>query len=423
MKNKNRIIFAIIIVLVLVASYLSAFGLNLGKYIVSPYKDEMKLGLDLSGGVYVVLEAVTDSTGTDLDTKMSQAKAIIEKRVNGLGVAEPNITIENNNRIRIELAGLTNPQEAIDIIGKTALLQFREYSNGNVILTGENVIDSKVTYGKDNEVVVSLEFDKTGTDAFAEATSRLMNEPVSTDRIIEIILDGDIISSPVVSAVISDGKGVISGNFTIETASYLANLIRAGALPVAMNEIEVSVVGPTLGLQSLEKSITAAIIGILLIFTFMLLIYRLPGIAADIALTIYILIVLGVMIALNAKLTLPGIAGLILSIGMAVDSNVVIFERIKEEIKVGKSIRTAVDAGFKRAMSTIIDANVTTLIAALVLFYFGTGTIKGFAVTLLIGLITSLFTAVFVTKYLLRILVKMDITKNPKMFGVMEVKK
>ncbi|SHI67870.1 preprotein translocase subunit SecD [Dethiosulfatibacter aminovorans DSM 17477] len=421
MKNRNRIIFAVIVLIVAVGVYLSSFGMNLGRYIISPVKDEMDLGLDLSGGVYVVLEAVTDATGTELDEKISQAKSIIEQRVNGLGVSEPNITVENNNRIRIELAGLTNPQEAIDLIGKTAQLQFREL-DGTVVLTGENVKESKVTYGENNDIVVALEFDKAGAEAFAEATGRLVSEPNREDRIIEIVLDGEIISAPYVNDEITDGKGVISGGFTIEGATNLANLIRAGALPVEMEEIEVSVVGPTLGLESLDKSIDAAIIGLILIFLFMIFFYRLPGIAADVALVIYIMVVLGVLIGIDAKLTLPGIAGLILSVGMAVDANVVIFERIKEEIIVGKSVRTAVDSGFKRAMRTIIDANVTTLIAGLVLFYFGTGTIKGFAVTLLVGLGVSLLTAVFVTRFLLKTIVKMELSKDKRMYGVREAK-
>lgn len=422
MKNKSRILFAFILILVVSAVYVSSFGLTIGRYIVSPFKDEISLGLDLSGGVYVVLEAVTDSTGEELDMKVSQAKAIIEQRVNGLGVSEPNITIEDRDRIRIELAGLTNPQEAIDLIGKTAVLQFMEM-DGTVILTGENVIDSKAVYNENNQIVVSLEFDQEGTQAFAEATKRLYQETNEVNKVIMIVLDGDVISSPVVAAEITNGKSVIEGGFDIDSASNLANLIRAGALPVEMKEIEVSVVGPTLGLESLEKSISAAALGLLLIFIFMLAFYRIPGLAADVALTIYVMIVLGIMVAINANLTLPGIAGLILSIGMAVDSNILIFERIKDEINMGKSIRTSVDSGFKRAMTTIIDANVTTLIAGLVLFYFGTGTIKGFAVTLIIGLISSLFTSVFITQYILKILVKMDLSKNLKMYGAVGVTK
>ncbi len=421
MKNKSRIVFALILVFVVAAAYLAMFGLDLERYEISPLRNEVRLGLDLSGGVYVVLEAVTDETGPALDEKMAQARTIIEQRVDGLGVSEPNITIENRNRIRIELAGLNNPQEAIDLIGKTALLQFIE-PDGTVVLTGQNVRDAKVTYDERNRVGVSLEFDREGADAFAEVTGRLLQEPLEANRVIRIVLDNTVISDPVVSAEIRDGRSFISGGFTIESASQLANLIRAGALPVEMREAEVSAIGPTLGLESLERSIFAAGIGLLLIFLFMVIFYRLPGFIANIALTVYILIVLGVMVQLNANLTLPGIAGLILSIGMAVDANVVIFERIKEEIRLGKTTRTAVDSGFKRAMTTIIDANFTTLIAGGVLFYFGTGPIRGFAVTLLIGLFTSLFTALVVTRLLLKIAVKMELSKSPKLYGVGEVK-
>jgi preprotein translocase subunit SecD len=420
MKNKNRLVFALILILVLGAVYLSIYGLEMDQYKISPYRDEIKLGLDLSGGVYVVLEAVTDATGQELDEKMAQTRAIIAQRVDGLGVSEPNITIENRDRIRVELAGLSNPQEAIDLIGKTAMLQFIE-PDGTVILTGQNVRDSVVTYNERNEIGVSLEFDNIGATAFSEATGRLLNEPMEQDRIIRIVLDDEVISSPFVSAHIRDGRSFISGGFTIDSASNLANLIKAGALPVEMREVEISAIGPSLGLESLDRSIFAAMIGLILIFAFMLIFYRLPGLVANVALTLYILIVLGIVIGLNANLTLPGIAGLILSVGMAVDANVVIFERIKEEMQVGKTIRTSVDSGFKRAMSTIVDANVTTLIAGVVLFYFGTGPIRGFAVTLLIGLLTSLFTALVITRLLLKLVVKMDLTRSKKMYGVKEV--
>src|SRR6056297_1577658 len=418
--NKSRILFAIIILAIVLTSYSAIFGFTIGDYIVSPFGEEIDLGLDLSGGVYVVLEANTDDTGDELAKKMQQTKAIIEQRVDGLGVAEPNITIENNDRIRVELAGLSNPQEAIELIGKTAQLQFRDLQ-GNVIVTGENVEVSEVTYNRNNKPAVALEFDSVGTEQFAEATGRLMEmypgDSNRNNRLIEIVLDDEVISAPSVSETILNGKSIIDGSYTIESAANLANLIRAGALPLEMKELEVNVVGPSLGLESLDKSITAATIGLILIFLLMIIIYRIPGLVADIALSIYILLALGVFIYINAKLTLPGIAGFILSIGMAVDANVIIFERIKEELKVGKTIRTSVDSGFKRAMRTIVDANVTTLIAGLVLYNFGTGTIRGFAVTLLIGLVVSMFSAVFITRFLLKLVIKMDLTKSKKLFG------
>lgn len=416
MQKRNTITFIILIFLVILISYSAIFGLDFGRYEILPLGNEIDLGLDLAGGVYVVLEAKTDATGEELDKKMQETKAIIEQRVDGLGVAEPNITIENKNRIRIELAGLEDPQAAIDMIGKTAQLEFID-PDENVILTGENVKKAEVVY-YEGEYKVSLEFDKTGTESFAETTKKIYQKSNREDRIIYIVLDGEVISDPAVNDQILDGKSVIEGRFTVEEATNLANLIRAGALPMDLEELEVSVIGPTLGIESLNKSVKAALIGLVLIFLFMLAFYKIPGIAADLALTIYILIVLGVMVYLGAKLTLPGIAGLILSIGMAVDANVVIFERIKEEMKLGKSIRSSIDSGFKRALTTIIDANVTTLIAGVVLFYFGTGPIKGFAVTLLIGLITSLITAVFITRFILKTISGMKLTKNTKYYGL-----
>ncbi|QSX06328.1 protein translocase subunit SecD [Sedimentibacter sp. zth1] len=423
MKTRNTIIFAIVIVLVAFFAYTSICGLSIGNFTIDPISEDLELGLDLKGGVYVVLEAQTDITGTELDRKMKEAKLIIEERVNGLGVSEPNITIESGNRIRVELAGLKDPQEAIDLIGKTALLQFVD-AEGKVLLTGQNVKEAEaILY--ENKPAVSLKFDSEGAKIFKEETKRLseaLAKDPKYDTSISIVLDGKTQSMPYVSETISSGESVISGNFTTEKAANLATVIRAGALPVELKEMEVSAIGPTLGLESFDKSVKAALIGIILIFIFMIAVYRLPGIIASIALSIYILIVLSFMIAIHAKLTLPGIAGLILSIGMAVDANVVIFERIKEEIKMGKTTRVAVKSGFKRALTSIIDANVTTMISGLVLFYFGTGMIKGFAVTLIIGLVVSVLTAVVITRALLNLVISMGIGKSHKLFGVKEVK-
>lgn len=421
MNLKNTLIFILIIALIGVLSYSAIYGLDLGKYKMSTAKEEIDLGLDLAGGVYVLLEAQTDATGAELDKKMEQTKAIIRQRVDGLGVAEPNIVIEGNKRIRVELAGVKDAQQAIDMIGKTAQLQFID-PEGNIVVTGKNVKNSEVGFQRSNsgaeEPVVSLEFDKEGSKSFAEATKKLVGKTSTNEKIIYIVLDDQVISSPVVNAAISDGKAIIEGGFDVEGASELATLIRAGALPVELEEVQTSVIGPTLGLESLDKSIYAAAIGLMLIFLFMLIFYRIPGLIADISLTVYVLIVLGIMINLGVKLTLPGIAGLILSIGMAVDANVVIFERIKEEIRTGKSLRASVDSGFKRALSTVLDANVTTFIAGIVLYYFGSGPIKGFGVTLIIGLIASMITAVFITKFLLKLVIGMNITKNTKLYGV-----
>lgn len=414
MNMKKTMLFILIIAIVGLAAFTAINGIEAGKVKIAKVKDSIDLGLDLKGGVYVVLEAQTDLQGAELQKVMEQSKMIISERVDGLGVSEPNIAIEGNNRIRIELAGIDNPQEAIDMIGKTAQLQFID-PEGNEVLTGKNVKSSEVAFYKSEvggeKPVVSLELDKEGAEKFAEATTRL----VGKQQPIYIILDEQVISAPIVDDAIKNGKAQIQGNFDVESANRLATLIRAGALPVDMTEHQTSIIGPTLGLEALEKSIKAGAIAILIIFLFMLIVYRLPGLVADIGLTIYILIVVYSMKALGVKLTLPGIAGLILSIGMAVDANVLIFERIKEELKNGKSIRASIDHGFKRALTSVLDSNITTLIAGIVLYYFGIGPIKGFGVTLILGIVASMITSVFVTKHLLKLTVDMTNTKNTKL--------
>lgn len=428
MRNKSIVILLIVLLLIGSASYIAINGLEIGDYKIVRAKDAIDLGLDLAGGVYVVLEANTDATGVELQRLMEQSKAIINTRVNSLGVADPNIFIEGGDRIRVELAGIENPQEAIDLIGKTAQLQFID-PDQNVVVTGKNVVGSEVQARENQlgqqEIMVSLEFDKEGSERFAEATGRLSENEEDLERIIYILLDGQIISSPMVSlgeGPISDGKAVITGGFDWDSASQLATLIRAGALPVEMEELQTSVIGPTLGLKAYDKSIYAGAIVLLMIFAFVILFYKIPGIVASIGLIIYTLIILFFMSTLGVKLTLPGIAGLILSIGMAVDANVIIFERIKEEIRIGKTVRTSVETGYKRALTSVIDANVTTLIAGGVLYYFGVGPIKGFGVTLILGIVASMITAVFVSKYLLRLMVAITGGKNTKLYGIKEVK-
>lgn len=424
MKRKSVLILIIILAIVGSASYVALNGLTIGDYRIVKAKDSIDLGLDLAGGVYVVLEAKTDATGQELQRLMEQTKAIINTRVNGLGISEPNIFIEDGNRIRIELAGIENPQEAIDLIGKTAQLQFIDPEE-NVVVTGKNVVGSEVQATEDalgqQEIVVSLEFDKEGAKNFADTTGRLSEKEEDLERIIYIVLDDQIISSPMVGkgeGPITDGKAVISGGFDWESASRLATLIRGGALPVEMEELQTSVIGPTLGLKAYDKSIKAGGIALLLIFAFIIIFYRIPGVVASIGLVIYTLIVISSMSMLGVKLTLPGIAGLILSIGMAVDANVIIFERIKEEIRVGKTVRTSVETGYKRALTSVLDANITTLIAGVVLYYFGIGPIKGFGVTLILGIVASMITAVFISKYLLRLMVTITGGKNTKLYGI-----
>ena len=398
--NLKRFLAVFFVIIIAAGWYLTIFGAGP----VDPLKDRIKLGLDIKGGVYVVMEAKTDLTGDELKKAMEQTQTVIEERVNQLGLAEPVVTIEGDKRIRVELPGAEDAQEAIEQIGKTAQLQFA-LADGTIVLDGGNVKDASVTTDSQKAgYAVALEFDSEGSDLFYQATSTAYSGSVtsSIDGVpndsIMIILDGQIISYPQVNEPISGGKCTITGNFTQDEASNLAALIRGGALPLELNEVNSSVQSAKIGYNALEMSVYAGLIGLAIILILMLVAYKGMGIAADLALLFYVIIVLNIIAAMGSVLTLPGIAGIILSVGMAVDANVVIFSRIREEIEGGKTVRSAVQSGFKRAMSTVIDSQVTTLIAAVILYEIGTSSVKGFAWTFMIGIIVSIFTAVVVTQ-------------------------
>lgn len=403
-----------IVAVVIVAAFLAyslLVGFQVAGYKVVPIKKAIKLGLDLQGGVSVLLEAKPKPGETVTAEKMNGAKEVISGRVDQLGVAEPLVARQGDTRIRVELPGVKDSQKALDIIGKTASLEFVG-PDGKVILTGDDVKDAKAVYGSQNEPMVSLKLNSNGAKKFADATSKFLHQQIA------IKLDNQVISAPTVQDVITGGDAVITNLESIDKAAELATLIRAGALPVDLEQRQVMAVGPTLGADSLSKSIRAGEIGVILVLLFMLFYYRIPGLVADFALIIYVMLVLIIFTAIGATLTLPGIAGFILSIGMAVDANVLIFERLKEELRNGKTLRAAIDAGFHRALTTIIDSNVTTIIAAVVLIYFGSGPIKGFAVTLIIGILTSMFTAITVTRVILVNLINAKLFTNKKLYGV-----
>ena len=423
MKSRSLTIFICIVVVVAIISSIAIFGIQIGDKTIKKAKDQISLGMDLQGGVYVLLEAETDATGEELHKLMEQSKAIIQQRVDGLGLSEPNISIEGDKRIRVELAGLADTEEAMNLIGKTAQLKFVD-PDGNVVITGKNVVESVVSYHNDsikgNEPVVSLEFDEEGAKLFEEATTRLSKETDPNKKILAIMLDDEVISSPMVMQAISGGKAIINGGSSamkIEEATRVATLIRAGALPVPMKELTSSVIGPTLGLDAFEKSILAIGIAILIIMIILLVFYRVTAIPACIGLVVYTIIFVGFYILLKVKLTLPGIAGLILSIGMAVDANVVIFERIREELRTGKTFKASIRSGYSRALASVIDSNVTTLIAGIVLYVYGIGPIKGFGITLILGIVASMFTAVLLTRWLLNLMSDFITSNNKKIFG------
>ncbi|OPJ56769.1 protein translocase subunit SecD [Alkalithermobacter paradoxus] len=413
MKTKKLITLIIVIALIGFSSLVALNGLKLGNFNIPPVKDSIRQGLDLKGGVFVVYEANTDAKGSELEKIIDQTIEVFRRRIDSMGLTEPVIVKEGEKRIRIELPGVKNAREAIEMVGKTAQLKFME-QDGTVVLTGGQVRKSEVVFDRStNKPVISLEFDSEGAKKFREATKELSK----TNAPILIVLDDEIISSPRVTSEIPDGQAQITGDFTVESAAQLANLIRAGALPVDFDEVQTSTVTATLGENALKRSIDGAKIGITLVLIFMMIYYKIPGLVAGIGLVAYMLIILFSFVAMNATLTLPGIAALILSVGMAVDANVIIFERIKEEIRNGKSIRASIESGFSKALSTIVDSNITTFIAGIVLYYFGTGPIKGFAVTLMIGIIASMFTAIVITKMLLKTIADANITRNKKLFG------
>ena len=378
---------------------------------IRPLASSVKQGLDLQGGTHVVLQAVDTPQLKVNDDALDRATHIIERRVNALGLTEPVVQRQGRDRIIVELPGVKDPEKAINMLGKTAMLEFKD-PNNKTVLTGTDLKDAKAVVGNGNQPLVSMEFSDEGGQKFADVTARNVGKRIA------ITLDGEVLTAPVVQEAITGGRAQITGNRSMEEAQHLAILLRSGSLPVKLEIIENRTVGPTLGQDSKEASQKAFLIGVAGVFVFMILFYRLSGVVADIALLLYTMLLLLVMRYLNATLTLPGMAGIILSIGMAVDANVLIFERFKEEIRTGKTLRKAMDNGFGRALVTILDSNITTLMACAVLFYLGTGPIKGFAVTLSIGVILSMFSAVTVTKFLLKFLSDANFTKSPTAFGI-----
>ena len=452
-----------------------------------PFEKQFKvnLGLDLQGGSHLVyLADFKDIPSQDRAESLNGIRDVIERRVNSFGVSEPLVAISGSEKIIVELPGIKDINEAIKQIGETPQLEFKIQNDealqnaktdeqGNIVLEAGDQWKSTGLSGKQlkratvdfqqggsisNQVVVRLEFNDEGKDLFAQITSENLSMPVA------IFLDGQVISAPVVQSAITDGIAVISGNFSSEEAKILVRRLNSGALPVPISLVSQETVGATLGKTSVQKSLIAGMIGLILIIVFMIVFYRFPGILASLALLIYALVALAVFkigisftavilvgfffflgLTWNAKfgilallsylglmflsglspvtLTLAGIAGFILSIGMAVDANILIFERLKEEIRAGKDMEKAVEDGFSRAWLSIRDSNVSSLITCTILYLYGTPSIKGFAVTLAIGILISMFTAITVTRTFLKAFVGNNILSHPWLFGVSRLKK
>ena len=380
------------------------------------------LGLDLAGGVSITYQAADGVIPSEEEMKGSLS--VIQRRLDTKGYTEASAYIDGSNRIRVEIPGVEDASKAVEEIGRTAMLSFVGLSSYDASMTGEDILNAiangqaevvvtgqyvksasfqkgKLTAAGNVVPYVKLEFDETGTRLFAEATEKYLGMSIA------IMLDDTICSIPIVNSVITDGTAVISGMSSDEEAQELASDIIGGALPVQLQDIEHQSVGATLGQNALNTSILAGVLGFAVIVLFMLIAYRVPGLAASLSLFLYVSLELLIFNLLGWTLTLPGIAGFILSIGMAVDANVIIFARIREEIMQGHTIRLSIRNGFSKALSAILDGNITTLIAAVVLYLFGSGTIRGFAQTLGLGILLSMVSALFVTRFILVNLMEM----------------
>ena len=413
-----------VIIVIAALLYVGLYGIDFTDSVRFPGvmdEDGITQGLDLKGGTVIVYRAQTDNPSDD---EMDTVVSTIRRRLDLQNLTEATITRQGVDKIRVELPGVQDAQSAVETLGSTAQLVFAEKVSPDPsdsskvvvdtpVLDGAEVKNATVEYGSNDSTsmnskssyYIQLEFTDAGREKFSEATGRLVGQPIY------IVMDNTVLSYPNVQQKIDSNTCVITGDFSADEAKSLAANIKSGALPFSLEQVETRPVRATLGDEALKNALMAGIIGFILVLLFMLIFYRLMGFMADIALAAYISIVLIILANFHVNLTLPGIAGIILSVGMAVDANVVIFERIKEELKLGKTVRSAVDAGFNRALSAVIDSNITTIISAVILWVLGTGTIKGFGITLFIGIVVSMLSAIFVTKFLLKQMIGMNVKK------------
>jgi preprotein translocase subunit SecD len=375
---------------------------------------DIKLGLDLKGGFEILYQAVPIEKGGEVTPALLKQTAFnLEKRINKYGVAEPGVSIEGKDRIRVTVAGVADQSELREVLKTPATLTIRDES-GKILLNGTDFKENaaSISYDENNRPIVVIKMKD--ADKFAEITEKYLGQPLA------IFLDEEFITAPTVQVVITTGEATITGQESVEEAKNLADTINLGALPLKLIEKSSNSVGASLGLLSLEQSLKAGLIGSILVLIFMILFYRIPGLVANVTLLVYLYVVIVVFTWMNVTLTLPGIAAIVLGIGMAVDANIITYERIKEEIRTGKTLLSSLKAGSRRSLSTILDANITTIIAAGVLFYFGTGAIKGFAITLIMSIIVSILTNVFLSRFILNLVVRSNIVKKPWYFGVKE---
>lgn len=455
MRNKHVRLLVLILVLVAIAIWIDLPN-NPGIHFAGIERDiKTKLGLDLVGGVQALLEAdLPPETPIDADA-MNTAVRIVENRVNGLGVAEAVVQKAGERRIVVELPGETDPEQALAALKQTGLLEFVDMSSltpqqalalegttirtdfgientdsltqtqtvtdtlpiFHTVMTGAALKEVGVTQTQTGQYQVAFELKGDDIKTFADFTTQ------NVGKVLAIVLDKQVISAPTINDPIKDGRGVITGNFDLNSANALAVQLRYGSLPIPLKVVESRTVGPTLGQDSLQKSLLAGVIGFTIVVLFMLLYYRLPGALADVAIIIYAIFALALFRIIPVTLTLPGIAGFLLSTGSALDANILIFERMKEELRAGKPLRNAIDLGWQRAWPSIRDSNIATLITCAILFWFGSAfgatIVKGFSLTLALGVVVSLFVAIFVTRTFLTLVMQyFKPTNLPKWFGI-----
>lgn len=409
-KKSSAVIFIFIIILTVFFSVWGFLGFEIAGYRFMNLNESIKKGLDLQGGVSVLQEIVDKEITQDT---LKRTRELLYLRVNKFGLSEPVVIIEDKNRIRVDLAGVFDSDEIVKTLTSTGELTFKD-SNDKVLLTGSDVKTATAVLTNEGKAIIRLKFTPEGTKKFAEATKENLN------KIIKISLDDKILTSPIVNSVITEGEAVIEGSKSFEEANKVAGLIQSGALPVTLKTISVNTVGPTLGIDAIPKTFQAGIVGFIFIFIIMFVRYKIPGVIASISLYMYMICFLFVFALMQAVLTLPGIAGILLTLGMAIDANILIFERVKEELSHGKSVKLSIKIGFDRAMNSIFDSNITTIIAGLVLYFIGTGVVKGFATTLLIGTVLSMFSSIIITKFMIKLIYDMGL-RSKSSYGMKKI--
>ncbi len=431
--SKSRGVLVAVILAIFLLSWLAIYGLELGDFTIYGAADRngIRQGLDLVGGSAITFEAEIPSgtSGEDQTAGMDAAVEMLRKRLDAAGYQNATISRTGEVRIHVEIPNETDPERAIQLLGSTAELTFRD-SDGNILLHGSDVQSAVVKTGKldqnsATQTYVELTFKPEAREAFKNATREAAGKP-DGNNFIALYLDENMVQAPEVGSeyastgIDSDSCVVTFGRTENNLAAKeFADLVNIGKLPFKLNQVELDQIGPSLGAQALDTSLLAALIGFILVALFMIVFYRLPGLLSVLALCGYASIVALIMANFHINLTLPGIAGVILGVGMAVDANVIIFERIKEELNSGKTVKSAINSGYSRALTAIIDSNITTIIAAVVLWWQGTGSVQSFAITLFISVLVSMFTAVLVSRWIFGAVMQFNI-KNLWLFGVKE---